>query len=152
MVKQIDFIIVVRRIKTLGIIILISMIVIYFFGLIVARSNRIANFDNVNLISLLLLLIFIPSAFIVKKTILKKTDLSNFMSAYFNAHVIPFAIIDFGALFCITTNLFVNEKILFASLAIIISAAAMILIFPKEEDFYKIKTTTETNISSADTN
>ncbi len=71
--------------------------------------------------------------------ILKKVTLSGILTAYFNAHIIPFAVLDFGALFCITTNLFVNGNILYASIGVVVSVAAMILNFPREEDFEKIK-------------
>lgn len=139
MVKQIDFIIVVRRTKILGIAITIGIAFIYLFGLLVADSNYIENFEIVNLISVVLLLFIVPASFFVRSKLLKTTDLSNFTSKYFNAHIIPFMMLDFGALFCITTNLFVNGNILYASIGIIISVISMIMILPKEEDFDFVK-------------
>jgi len=138
-VKQVEFVIVVRRTKILGIAITVGIIVIYLAGLFVADSNFIENFEFVNLISLLQLLLTIPLSFYVKKIILDKTDLSNFTTKYFNAHVIPFMMLDFGALFCITTNLFVNGNILYASIGVLISVISMVMILPKEEDFEKIR-------------
>ena len=139
MVKQIDFVIAVRRIKTLGISIIIGIIAIYLFGLFVANSNVKENFEIINLASLLFLILMVALSIFLKNMILKKVTLSGILTTYFNAHINPLAVLDFGALFCITTNLFVNGNILYASIGLGISVAAMILNFPKEEDFEKIK-------------
>jgi hypothetical protein len=138
-VKQVSFVIVVRRIKLLGIAITVGMIAIYGMGLLVANNNVKENFEIVNLLTLVLLVLTVPLTFFIRKILLKKVDLSNFQSTYFNAHVIPFAVLDFAALFCITTNLFVNGNILYASAGIVISVAGMILNFPKEEYFELLK-------------
>lgn len=142
-VKQVSFVIVVRRIKTLGIAITVGMIAIYGMGLLVVNNNVKENFEIVNPITLILLLLTVPLTALIRKVLLKKVDLSNFPTAYFNAHVIPFAVLDFAALFCITTNLFVNGNILYASLGIIISVAGMIFNFPKEEYFEILKQKSE---------
>ncbi|MDQ3194331.1 MAG: hypothetical protein M3P82_04940 [Bacteroidota bacterium] len=139
MVKQISFIVVVRRIKTLGIAITVGIIAIYLLGLIVAKNNTNENFEMINLLALMIVVITVPMALFIRKTMLKKVNMQNFQTTYFNAHIIPFAIIDFAALFCITTNLFVNENILYASIGLAISVAGMIICFPKEEDFEKLK-------------
>jgi len=112
-------------------------------GLLVVKNNVKENFEIVNLITLILLLLTVPLTALIRKVLLKKVDLSNFPTAYFNAHVIPFAVLDFAALFCITTNLFVNGNILYASLGIIISVAGMIFNFPKEEYFEILKQKSE---------
>ncbi|MEO6694230.1 MAG: hypothetical protein ABIY50_08180 [Ignavibacteria bacterium] len=140
MVKQIDFIIAVRRIKVLGIAILVGVIAIYVFGLFVAGNNFIENFEIINLATLLFLVFMIALGIFIKNMIMKKVTLSGILTTYFNAHIIPFAIIDFGALFCITTNLFVNGNILYATIGMAMSVAAIIMIFPREEDFEIIKT------------
>lgn len=139
MVKQISFIIVVRRIKTLGIAITIGIIAIYFFGLLVVKNNTKENFEIVNLLTLIILIMTIPLALFIKNILFKKVNLQNFQSIYFNACIVPFALIDLASLFCITTNLFVNGNILYASIGLVISVAGMILCFPKEEDFVKLK-------------
>ncbi len=141
MVKQVSFVIVVRRIKTLGIAITVGLVAIYGMGLIVAHSNVKENFEIVNLMTLLFLLIIFPVSIILRNILLKKVNLTNFQTAYFNAHVIPFAVMDFGALFCITTNLFVNGNIVYATIGVVISVTGMILNFPKEEYFEKLKET-----------
>ncbi len=138
MVKQINFVIVVRRIKTLGIAITTGIIAIYLFGIFVANNNVKENFEIINLITLIILMIMVPSTIFIKGLLMRKINLSNFMNTYFNAHIISFAIMDFAALFCLTTNLFVNGNILYASIGLVISVAGMIVNFPKEEDFEKI--------------
>jgi hypothetical protein len=143
MVKQVSFVIVVRRIKILGIAITVGMIAIYGMGLLVVNNNIKENFEIVNLLTLILLILSVPFILFLKKLLLKKVNMSNFQNTLFNAHVIPFAVLDFAALFCITTNLFVNGNILYASIAVIISVAGMIMIFPKEEYFEILKQKTE---------
>lgn len=138
MVKQIKFVITVRRIKILGIAITVGIIAIYAFGLLVVNNNVRENFEMVNIGTLILLALTIPFTLFLKKSLMRKVNLSNFENIYFNAHVISFSIMDFAALFCITTNLFVNGNFLYATLGFIISVIGMILNFPKEEDFEKI--------------
>lgn len=143
MVKQVSFVIVVRRIKILGIAITVGMIAIYGMGLLVVNNNVKENFEIVNLLTLILLILSVPFILFLNKLLLKKVNMSNFQNTLFNAHVIPFAVLDFAALFCITTNLFVNGNVLYASIAVIISVAGMIMIFPKEEYFEILKQKTE---------
>ncbi len=142
MVKQIEFIVVVRRTKTLCIAILVGITAIYISGLFVVNYNAKENFEMVNLISLIFLILLLPITFLIRNILLKNVTLSNFMNNYFNAHVIPFAILDFGALFCITTNLFVNGNFLYASIGFGLALLGMFLILPKEEDFEIIKNRT----------
>ena len=143
MVKQVSFVIAVRRIKILGIAITVGMIAIYGMGLLVVNNNVKENFEIVNLLTLILLILSVPFILFLNKLLLKKVNMSNFQNTLFNAHVIPFAVLDFAALFCITTNLFVNGNVLYASIAVIISVAGMIMIFPKEEYFEILKQKTE---------
>ncbi|MBV6479818.1 MAG: hypothetical protein HGGPFJEG_02614 [Ignavibacteria bacterium] len=155
MVKQIDFVIAVSRIRIIGIAIITGLIVIFLFGLFVSGNNKKENFEIINLSSLILLIILTALAFIVRNMILKKVDLSNILTTFFNAYIIPFVILDFGALFCISTNLFVNENILYASAGIIISVAGMILMLPREDQFEDIKNkslTKDTASGEADIN
>ena len=143
MVKQVSFVIVVRRIRLLGIAITVGIIAIYGMGVLVVNNNVKENFGIVNLITLFLLILSVPLTLFLNKLLLKKVNMSNFQDTFFSAHIIPFAVLDFAALFCITTNLFVNGNILYASIAVIISVAGMILNFPKEEYFEILKLKTD---------
>lgn len=139
MAKQIEFIVVSRRIRLLGITISIGIFVIYLAGLFVANTNIKENFEIVNISTLLLLVFIFFVTLALKKAMLKKVNLSNFSNTYFNAHVIPYAVLDFGALFCLTTNLFVNGNILYATIALIISLLGMFMNFPNEDYFENLK-------------
>lgn len=139
MVKQIDFVIVVNRIRILGIAITIGLVVIFLLGLFVSGYNRKENFEIINLSSLILLIVMTILAFYIRNLILKKVNLSNLLTTFFNAYIIPFALLDFGALFCISTNLFVNENIFYATAGVIIAVAGMLVMLPKEEYFEKIR-------------
>lgn len=138
MVLQVRFIYLVRKIRTLGIGITVAAIVIYFFGLLVAGNNRREGFDSVNLLSVIALAAAVPLTLFIKKVMLKKLTIGNFQTVYYNAHVVPFALMDFFALFCLSTNLLVNGNVVYATIAACITLAGMILLFPKEEDFEKI--------------
>lgn len=139
MVKQVSFIVVVRRIRTLGIAITVGIAAIYFMGLIVISDKKNEALDILNISTLLVLFASIPLIIAIRKILLKKVNLSNFQTTYFNAHIISFAILDFTALFCISTNLFVNPNLIFATGGAIVSIAVMIFLFPKEEFFEEIK-------------
>jgi hypothetical protein len=139
MVLQVRFIYLVRKIRTLGIGITVACMVIYMFGLFVAGSNYREGFEIVNIISLLALIAMMPITIYIKKWLMKKVNLQNFQTTYFNAHIIPFSILDFFALFCLSTNLLVNGNVVYATIAACVTLAGMILLFPKEEDFEKIK-------------
>ncbi|MEO8448077.1 MAG: hypothetical protein ABI528_11300 [bacterium] len=139
MVKQVQFVSVVGKVKLLAIAIMVGMTAIYGVGLFVAGNNVLENFEVVNIGTLALLILSIPMSIYVRNFLLKKTTLENFKTTYFTAHIIPFGMIDFAGLFCITTNLFVNSNILYASIAVAIALGGMILNFPKEDDFEKIK-------------
>ncbi len=139
MVLQVRFIYLVRKIRTLGIGITVACIVIYFFGLFVAGSNYREGFEIVNISSLVLLIIAVPATLFLRKYSMKKITLENFPTKYFSAHVIPFMILDFFALFCLSTNLLVNGNVLYATIAACVTLAGMILLFPKEEDFESLK-------------
>ncbi len=139
MVIQVRFIFLVRKIRTLGIGITVACIVIYFFGLLVAGSNYRVGFEAVNISSLILLIIAVPATLFLKKYLLKNVTLENFQTKYFSAHIIPFMILDFFALFCLSTNLLVNGNVVYATIAACVTLAGMIMLFPKEEDFESMK-------------
>ena len=80
MVKQVSFVIVVRRIKILGIAITVGMIAIYGMGLLVVNNNLKENFEIVNLLTLILLILSVPFTLFLKKLLLKKVNMSNFQN------------------------------------------------------------------------
>lgn len=151
MVKQIDFVIVVNRVRILGIAITIGLVVIFLLGLFVSGYNKRDNFEIINLSSFILLIILTILAFYIRNLILKKVNLSNLLTTFFNAYIIPFALLDFGALFCISTNLFVNENIFYATAGVIIAVAGMLFMLPKEEDFKNFRNKSSTKDTASET-
>lgn len=138
MVLQVRFIYLVRKIRTLGIGITVAALIIYFTGLLVAGSNHREGFELVNLASVVLLAFSVPAALFLRKQLSRKATLENFRTSYFNAHIIPFAVLDFFGLFCLTTNLLVNGNVVYATIGMCLMLAGMIMLLPKEEDFGKL--------------
>ncbi|MBK6876113.1 MAG: hypothetical protein IPG99_06550 [Ignavibacteria bacterium] len=96
----------------------------------------------VNIVSLLALIAMFPVTVLLKKWLMKKVNMQNFQTTYFSAHIIPFSLLDFFALFCLSTNLLVNGNVIYATIAICVTLAGMIILFPKEEDFEKLNEST----------
>ena len=134
MVKQIELVIISRRIRVLGIMITVGIILITTMGLLVSASYKNPAASNLNYISLVIGMILILASNPYKVAIKKKMNASNFEKLFFKAHVIAFALCDFGALFIVTTNLFVNENIPIALIGAVVGVTNMYLLFPKDRD------------------
>ncbi|MBI5402964.1 MAG: hypothetical protein HY959_06160 [Ignavibacteriae bacterium] len=139
LVKEVDIVFMARKIRILGIAILLGIVLIYGFGLTVLGNYVNQELAAFNLISFIICAVLcIPSVFI-KKMLMKDLNGKNFMNKYFNAHIIPFAMCDLGGLFCIATNLFVNSNIIYASAGFLLAAAMIILNFPRSDDYNRVK-------------
>lgn len=136
--KEIEFIVVSRRIKLLGTAIGVGIIIVYILGLYVSGNNINEKLEILNPISLIIALFICSIGLVIKNLILKKVNTQNFADTYFNAHIIPFALYDFGGLFCVTTNLFVNENLIYATIGVILSSSFIFLSFPKKDHFQKL--------------
>jgi amino acid transporter len=132
MKDEIDFIIIERRIKLLGLIIVIGIILIYILGLLIPVESSLDDLYALNLGTLIIALVLCPASVYIKNAMLKNLSYENLMNRFFNAHIIAFAVCDFGGLICITTNLFINENILFATIGLAVSLVCIYFIFPKE--------------------
>jgi hypothetical protein len=131
MKEEIEIIIVARRIRLLGVIILVGIVLIYVMGLLIPAGEGLGGLNELNLVSLIFAIVLCPSSVFIKDLIIKKNP--SDLNTYFNAYIIAFAVCDFGALICITTNLFINENILFATAGLIVSVSSMYFLFPKEK-------------------
>jgi len=139
LVKEVDIVFIARKIRMLGIAILLGIILVYGAGLMVSGSYVNEELAIFNILSFVICCIFcIPSVF-VKKLTLKNFNGENFRNKYFNAHMIPFALCDLGGLFCLVTNLFVNQNIIYATAGFIVAVFFIILNFPKSDDYLKLK-------------
>jgi len=139
LVKEVDIVFMARRIRILGIAILIGIIIVYGFGLSVAGSYINEDLSDFNLISFVICCFFCAPSFYAKKMLLKNLNDKNFISKYFNAHLIPFAMCDLGGLFCIATNLFVNHNMIYATAGFLLAVFFIIINFPKSDDYIKLK-------------
>jgi hypothetical protein len=139
LVKGVDMVFMAKRIRILGIAIMLGIILIFGFGLTVAGNYVNEELAAFNLISFIICAALCIPSFFLKKSMLNKLDDKNFLNKYFNAHIIPFAMCDLGGMFCIATNLFVNSNIIYASAGLFLSVAFMILNFPRNDDYLKLK-------------
>jgi hypothetical protein len=137
LVKEVDIVFMARKIRMLGIAILLGIVLIYGFGLTVAGSYVNPDLEAFNIISFIICAVLCAGSFFVKGIMLKNLGGKNFANKYFNGHIIPFAMCDLGGLFCIATNLFVNSNIIYASAGFLVAVVFMILNFPRSDD-YKI--------------
>jgi hypothetical protein len=139
LVKEVDLVFMARRIRILGIAILLGVILVYGTGLLVSGNYINEELSAFNIVSFAFCCAFCVPSFFLKKSLLKKLDEKNFMSRYFNAHLIPFAMCDLGGLFCIATNLFVNQNLIYATAGFLVASAFIILNFPRSDDYAKLK-------------
>ncbi|MCX6163812.1 MAG: hypothetical protein NTU73_02940 [Ignavibacteriae bacterium] len=139
LVKEVDIVFMARRIRILGIAILLGIIIVYGFGLSVAGNYINEDLSDFNLVSFIICAAFCVPSFFVKKALLKNLNDKNFISKYYNAHLIPFVMCDMGGLFCIVTNLFVNQNLIYATAGFLVAVFFMVINFPKSDDYTKVK-------------
>jgi hypothetical protein len=137
--KEVEMLIVARKIRYLGLVILLGVTLIFVMGLVVSGSNINPSLYYLNVASLIFCLILCAFSIPLKNILMKKVTLGNFESKYFNAYVLPYALCDLGGLLCITTSLFINQNIIFASAGYFAMAAAVIYNFPKFDDHKKFR-------------
>ena len=137
--KEVDIVFMARRIRILGIAILLGIILVYGLGLFVSGSYINEELSGFKIVSFIICVAFCIPSFFLKKFMLKSLNEKNFIGKYFNAHLIPFAMCDLGGLFCIVTNMFVNSNIVYATAGFLIAVAFMILNFPRSDDYTKLK-------------
>lgn len=135
LVKKIDILIIARRVRFLGIAIMVGIILVYGLGLFVSGNYINTELNNLNILSLLLTAVCCFPSFFFRNFLLKKINSKNFLTAYFNAHIVPFALCDMGGLFCVTTNLFVNQNIIYATTGLLVALLFLILNFPRADDY-----------------
>lgn len=137
--KEVEMLIVARKIRYLGLVILLGVSLIFVMGLVVSGSNINPSLYYLNVASLVFCLVLCGLSIPFKNILMKKVTLDNFEAKYFNAYVLPYALCDFGGLLCITTSLFINQNIIFASFGYFAMAAAVIYNFPKFDDHKKFR-------------
>ena len=131
---EIEYDFVTRKIRILGIAIMVGLALIFAMGLFVAANNINKELGFLNHISVIICVFLCFGSFYIKKFMLKKVTKENFIKSYFNAHVVPFALCDFAGLFCITTSLFINFNLIYAAAGLFFSLLYVIANFPQRKD------------------
>lgn len=139
LVKEVDLVFIARKIRMLGIAILLGIILVYGLGLLVSGSYVNEELAVFNILSFIICCVFCVPSIFLKKMLLKNFGGENFRNKYFNAHMIPFALCDMGGLFCIVTNLFVNQNLIYATAGFLVAVFFMVINFPKSDDYLRIK-------------
>jgi len=137
--REVELLIVARKIRYLGLVILLGVSLIFVMGLVVSGSNINPSLYYLNVASLVFCIVLCGFSIPLKNILMKKVTLENFEAKYFNAYVLPYALCDFGGLLCITTSLFVNQNIIFAAAGYFAMAAVVIYNFPKFDDHKKFR-------------
>jgi hypothetical protein len=138
LVPQMQLLVISRKIKVLGIAIMVGIFVIYVLGVFVSANNINKDLAVLNLASLIFCSVMCISSVYVRKALMKKVTMQNFQTKYFSAHIVAYAMCDAGGLFCITTNLFVNQNVIYASFGTLITLLYIYINFPKQEDLLNL--------------
>lgn len=134
LVKEVEILIIARKIRFLGLIILFGVFLIYASGLLVSSTNINPHLEYLNIATFVFCLACCGLSILLRKLLLKKIKNDKFEASYFNAHVLPFALCDLGGLLCITTSLFVNQNIIYATAGFLVMIGAVIYNFPRFND------------------
>lgn len=137
-VKEVEMLIIGRKIRYLGLVIVFGVFLIYAMGLFVSSTNINPHLGYLNTGTFVFCLVLCALSIPMKKLLMKKIKKEKFEAGYFNAHVLPFALCDLGGLLCITTSLFVNQNLIYATAGFLVMIGAVIYNFPKFDDHKKI--------------
>ena len=133
-IKEVEFIVVQRKVRIIGIAILLGIIMAYIFALFVSGENINPEMAILNLFSLIFCFAISLSSFYVRGFFLKSVNSNNFSNRYFTAYIITFALCDAGGLVCIIFNLVLNQNIVYATTGLIISILCLLINFPRKDD------------------
>jgi drug/metabolite transporter (DMT)-like permease len=133
-IREVEFVIIHRRVKLIGMAIIWGIIIAYFLALFVSGENVNPDMAIYNLLSLLACFALCVSSFYIKKILLKQVNKKNFTEKYFSSYIITFALCDAGGLLCVLTNLVMNQNIIFATTGLLISILYILINFPRKDD------------------
>ncbi len=139
-IKEVEFIVIQRKVRIIGIAILLGIIMVYIFALFVPEDNINPEINILNLLSLIFCFALCFSSFYVKRFFLKAISSNNFTNKYFTAYIITFAMCDVGGLVCIIINLVLNQNIVYATTGLIISVFCLLINFPRKDDMRSLNT------------
>lgn len=133
-IKEVEFVIILRRVKLIGMAIIWGIIIAYVLALFFSGENINPDMAIYNLLSLLACFALCISSFYIKNILLKQVSKKNFTEKYFSSYIITFALCDAGGLICVLTNLVVNQNIIFATTGLFISILYLLINFPRKDD------------------
>ena len=139
-IREVEFIVIQRKVRIIGIAILLGIVMAYIFALFVSGDNINPEMTILNLISLIFCFVICLSSFYARRFFLKAIDSNNFSNKYFTAYIITFALCDAGGLLCIIINLVLNQNIVYATTGLIISVFCVLINFPRKEDLRLLNT------------
>jgi hypothetical protein len=137
-VKEINVLFMARRTRFLGIAILVGILLVFIFGVFVSKDNINKDMEYINYFSFVFCAALCVISVFLKKKMFQKVTIQNAATQYLNAHVLPFALCDLGGLICIMSNLFINRNLVLATAGFLITAAAIVFNFPKDDDYRKL--------------
>jgi hypothetical protein len=137
-VKGINVLFLARRTRFLGIAILLGLLLVFVFGVIVSKDNIDKDLVFINYIGFVICVALCGMSVFLKKKMFQKVTAQNIATQYFSSYVLPFALCDAGGLICIMANLFINQNLVLATAGFLITAAAIVFNFPKEDDYKKL--------------
>lgn len=139
-IREVEFIVIQRKVRIIGIAILLGIVMAYIFALFVSGDNINPEMAILNLFSLIFCFAICLSSFYVRRFFIKAINSNNFSNKYFTAYIITFALCDAGGLLCIIINLVLNQNIVYATTGLIISVFCILINFPRKEDLRLLNT------------
>ena len=137
-VKEINVLFYAKRTRIIGIAILVGLFFVFLFGIFVSPNNINPELIYINHFGFILCMFACTAAVFTKKNLIKKVTAQNIASTYFSTHILSFALCDAGGIICITANLFINQNLIYATTGFLVTAAVMISLFPKNDDYKKL--------------
>ena len=138
-VKEVELIVNNRKIKIIGIAIILGLIIIYTFALFVPVENIYPDMAMFNYISLIACFVLGFTSVNVRKILLKRINSENFSEKYSSAYILSFAQCDLGGLLCIITNLIINQNLIFATTGLFLSVFFILINFPRSDGVKKLR-------------
>ena len=137
--KEVELIVNNRKIKIIGIAIILGLIIIYAFALFVPVENIYPDMVMFNYISLIACFVLCFTSVNVRKLLLKKINSKSFSEKYSSAYILSFAQCDLGGLLCIITNLIINQNLIFATTGLLLSVFFILINFPRSDGVNRLR-------------
>jgi len=132
-VKEMELIVSNRKIRIIGIAIILGLVMVYTFALFVPIENIYPGMVMFNYISLIACFVLCFTSLNVRKILLKRMNSKSFSEKYSSAYILSFAQCDLGGLLCIITNLIINQNLIFATTGLFLPIVFILINFPRSD-------------------